>query len=73
MISIMNLIALIHQEEYKSKNKIFLFGATAKGIYDMRVTPFEENFPGPEIHTNIMENLLQKDYLVKRSKWLVLL
>lgn len=47
------------------KDKIFLFGATAKGIYDLRVTPFEENFPGPEIHTNIMDNLLRKDFLTK--------
>ncbi len=49
------------------KDKIFLFGATAIGIYDLRVTPFSENFPGPEIHTNIIDNLLQEDYLLKAS------
>lgn len=49
------------------KDKIFLFGATATGIYDLRVTPFEENFPGLEIHANIVDNILRKDYLKKPS------
>lgn len=50
------------------KDKILLFGATAIGIYDLRVTPFAENFPGPEVHTNIMDNLLQENYLQKSSR-----
>lgn len=45
------------------KDRIFLVGATATGIYDLRVTPFEENFPGPETHVNIIDNLLREDYL----------
>lgn len=45
------------------KDKIFLFGATATAIYDLRVTPFQENFPGPEIHLNIIDNLLNKKFL----------
>ncbi|MEE6250726.1 MAG: adenylate/guanylate cyclase domain-containing protein [Bdellovibrionota bacterium] len=45
------------------KDRIFLVGATATGIYDLRVTPFEENFPGPETHVNIMDNLLRGDFL----------
>jgi adenylate cyclase len=44
------------------KNKIIFIGATAVGIYDLRVTPFEENFPGVETHANIAENILQKNY-----------
>lgn len=32
------------------------------GVYDLRVTPFEENFPGVETHANIAENILQKQY-----------
>lgn len=46
------------------KDKIFLFGATATGIFDLRVTPFDENFPGLETHANIVENLLNKSYVV---------
>lgn len=49
------------------KDRIFLVGATATGIYDLRVTPFAENFPGPETHVNIIDNLLREDYL-KTSK-----
>jgi adenylate cyclase len=45
------------------KDRTFIFGATAVGIYDLRVTPFEKNFPGPEIHTNILGNLFQKNFL----------
>ena len=40
------------------KDKILFFGATAIGIYDLRVTPFEENFPGVETHANVLSNLL---------------
>jgi hypothetical protein len=45
------------------KNKNFIFGATATGIYDLRVTPFEENYPGVETHANLLDNLLREDYL----------
>lgn len=44
------------------KDKIFIVGATATGIYDLRVTPFEENFPGAETHLNVIDNLLQKNF-----------
>lgn len=44
------------------KDKIIFIGATAVGIYDLRVTPFEENFPGVETHANIAENILQKQF-----------
>ncbi|MCB0378159.1 MAG: adenylate/guanylate cyclase domain-containing protein [Bdellovibrionales bacterium] len=45
------------------KGKNFIFGATATAIYDLRVTPFQENFPGVETHANLLDNLLRKDYL----------
>ncbi|MEM7647024.1 MAG: adenylate/guanylate cyclase domain-containing protein, partial [Pseudomonadota bacterium] len=45
------------------KNKSFIFGATATGIYDLRVTPFEENYPGVETHANLLDNLIRQDYL----------
>ncbi|MFK8139306.1 MAG: CHASE2 domain-containing protein [Bdellovibrionales bacterium] len=45
------------------KDKIFLVGATATGIYDLRVTPFQENFPGPETHVNVIDNLLRQDFI----------
>lgn len=44
-------------------DKIVMVGATAVGIYDLRVTPFGTVFPGLEIHANIVDSLLQQDFL----------
>ena len=46
------------------KDKLFILGATAAGIYDLRVTPFEENYPGAETHANVLDNLIRHDFLV---------
>jgi len=45
------------------KDKVVLVGATAVGIYDLRVTPFSGNFPGVEIQATIMDNLLQDNFI----------
>jgi adenylate cyclase len=45
------------------KDKIVLVGATAVGIYDLRVTPFSGTFPGVEIQATVMSNLLQGDFI----------
>lgn len=45
------------------KDKIFVFGATAIGIFDLRVTPFDENYPGAETHANVIDNLVRRDFL----------
>jgi adenylate cyclase len=52
----------VDKEEFL-KDKNFVFGATATGVYDLRVTPFEENYPGVETHANLLDNLLRQDYL----------
>lgn len=44
------------------KDKIFVVGATATGIYDLRVTPFQENFPGAETHLNAIDNMLTRNF-----------
>ncbi len=45
------------------KDKIVLVGATAVGIYDLRVTPFGTVFPGLEVHANIVDSILANDFL----------
>lgn len=45
------------------KGKSFIFGATATGIYDLRVTPFEKNYPGPETHVTAMGNLFSNNFI----------
>ncbi len=62
----------IPKKEYL-KNKSFVFGATATGVYDLRVTPFEENYPGVETHANLLDNLIRQDYLKTNPKEEVLM
>jgi len=49
-------------------DKIVLVGATATGIYDMRSTPFSTVYPGVEIQTTVIDNLLTQNFLTK-PKW----
>ncbi len=50
------------------QDKIVIVGATAVGIYDMRVTPLGATFPGLEIHANIADSILSEDFLY-RPAW----
>lgn len=45
------------------KDKIVLIGATAMGIFDLRVTPFSNNMPGIEKHASVVDNVLHRDFL----------
>ena len=49
-------------------NKIAVFGATAIGIFDLRNTPFSSVFPGVEIHANVIDNILQGDFLTRTDE-----
>ena len=40
------------------KGKVLFVGATALGVYDMRVTPFDGNTPGVEVHATIADNII---------------
>ena len=50
------------------KDKILVLGATAIGVYDLRVTPFDGNFPGVETHANVISNLLVEQARAKGEK-----
>ncbi|HIJ55432.1 MAG TPA: adenylate/guanylate cyclase domain-containing protein [Deltaproteobacteria bacterium] len=50
------------------KDKIVLVGVTATAIYDMRVTPFGNVFPGLEIHANLIDTVLSEDFL-RQPAW----
>jgi adenylate cyclase len=48
------------------KGKIVLVGASATGIGDLRSTPFGGiNYPGVEIHANVIDNILNKYFLLR--------
>lgn len=61
------------------KGRSVLVGATAIGLYDLRNTPVEANFPGPELHLTMLANLIDGDLLKewaheeKVMPWVVLL
>lgn len=43
--------------------KIVIIGATAMGIYDLRVTPFSPVMPGVEKHANVLASILEDRFL----------
>ncbi len=45
------------------KNKIVLIGTSLPGLFDLRSTPFNPQFPGVEIHANILYTLLKGEYI----------
>lgn len=54
------------------KDKIVLIGATAIGIYDLRVTPFSTHMAGIEKHASVVDNILRGDF-IRRSETAVLI
>jgi adenylate cyclase len=50
------------------KDRIILVGATAVGVYDLRVTPFSTVFPGLEIHANVLDSIISGNYMY-RPAW----
>ncbi len=52
----------VNKDEF-IKDRIFIVGATAMGVYDMRATPFEKIYPGVETHINVVDNLMTKNFL----------
>lgn len=54
------------------KDKSLIVGATAVATYDLRSTPTEANYPGPEIHLTALANLFEQNFLrhpPKESQW----
>ncbi|NCO83095.1 MAG: adenylate/guanylate cyclase domain-containing protein [Nitrospirae bacterium CG_4_10_14_3_um_filter_44_29] len=49
------------------KGKVVLIGATAVGIYDLRVTPFSPAMPGVEKHANVIAAVLENKFLKAAS------
>ncbi len=54
------------------ENKIVLIGGTAAGTHDIHTSPFGPLYPGVEVHANIIENVLQQDFMI-RPAWLQIL
>lgn len=54
------------------QDKIVIVGATAAGLMDLRIVPFFNNFPGPEIHANVIHTLLTGQFVRVVPWWLSL-
>ena len=51
------------------KDKIVLVGASAMGIGDQRTPPYGGiNYPGVEVHANVIDNLLNQGFLVRGAR-----
>ncbi|MFH1007504.1 MAG: adenylate/guanylate cyclase domain-containing protein, partial [Candidatus Latescibacterota bacterium] len=47
------------------QDKIVLVGASAPGLMDLRSVPYSAQFPGVEIHANVLHTILSGDFLRK--------
>jgi adenylate cyclase len=54
------------------RDKLVLVGVTATALADIRVTPFDGIFPGVEIHANVIDNILRRDFILQ-PPWMVLM
>lgn len=51
------------------KDKIVLVGASATGIGDLRTPPYGGiNYPGVEVHANVIDNMLNKGFMVRGAR-----
>ena len=54
------------------QGKIVLVGGTAAGTYDIHTSPYGPLYPGIEVHANVMESVINGDFLM-RPDWLMIL
>ncbi|SEM56501.1 adenylate cyclase [Syntrophus gentianae] len=47
------------------EGRIVFIGATAPGLFDIRATPMDPSMAGVEVHANILDSILQGDFLVR--------
>jgi adenylate cyclase len=47
------------------RGRVLFVGATALGIYDMRITPFDNNMPGVEVNANVADNIRRGDFVTR--------
>ncbi|MGM0640933.1 MAG: CHASE2 domain-containing protein [Thermotogota bacterium] len=68
-ISFYDLVYGNKYDDFDFKNKVIILGysATAKGLYDLRVTPFSNNEPGVYIHATAVQNLINNDKLTRAN------
>lgn len=54
------------------QGKIFVLGSTAPALFDMVAAPGVPNFPGVELHLNMLHNILTNNFLTKVEQFDIL-
>lgn len=49
------------------EGKIILLGTSAAGLLDLRATPFQNVYPGVEVHANAIDNMINNDMIAANS------
>ena len=49
------------------EGRIVLVGTSAAGLSDIRPVPFQDAFPGVEVHANVIYNILSQEFIKKHS------
>lgn len=55
-------------DKSKIEGRFVFIGTSSMGLFDLRSTPFDSAMPGVEIHANILDNLLQQDFIFQPSE-----
>ena len=56
-------------DDERFKNKYVLIGASAQGLFDLVKTPLGgSTIPGVEVHANVIENILNNNFLIRDPK-----
>lgn len=48
-------------------DKMVLLGTSAAGLLDLRAIPYDNVYPGVEIHANVIDNIIEGDFISKPS------
>jgi len=54
-----------HFNPKEIENKFVLLGTSAPGLKDLRYIAYDSTFPGVEVHANVIDNILQGDFIEK--------
>lgn len=49
------------------EGRIVLVGTSAPGLSDIRPVPFQDAFPGVEVHANIIYNILTQEFITRQN------
>ena len=63
----------IYNNNFKPEDvagKFILIGTSAAGLMDLRAMPYDNVYPGVEIHANVIDNIISGDFISKPS-WVV--